>query len=384
MGVSTVTRKTELLITRLPTHNWRRLRALVVALGSTLTGLLGCHNDTTGPASIAPSAAYWALQLNHRAVMLALPAPYDTVQLQATALTAFGTPLAGGGVGGTAVTYTVNDSTLQVSATGLVTARYSTQGRSVPVVASLTVQGVTLTDTAIVQVTDTAPRYPLATFSIQANPTDADALPRDTLPVDWNGNKQTGSTLLPVYITTTHGDSVCTVLNTYGPSCPIVVAWRSSNPTVALFYQGGLIPRTLGQTTIYATTDAYGVVMQDSLVLTIGYPAGQIPLTVQEIIPLGSPTPVYRFVPSTLRIGVGATVHMIAFSATDSMDLVFEDPTAVSGAFGGPSGNVPPITTTTVEPGGFFAGIALRRFNVAGTYPYHSVKLGISGEIIVQ
>lgn len=382
MGASTVTPDTENVAAGHP-RLWRRPEAMVLlALGSTLAGLLGCGSDTTGPAPLAPGAAYWTLQFNHRAVNLALTAPYDTVLLHAAALTATGTPLAGAG----AVTYTTSDSALHVDSTGLVRARYTTNGATAHVIATLTAQGVTLTDTALFQVTDTVPHYPLATFSIQVNPNDVDALQRTVVPVDWSGNDNTGSFLIPVYITDTHGDSLCTVANTFGSPCPLLVSWTTSDPTMATFDAlGDLQPHNLGQVTIYASVLAYGVARQDSLRLTIGYPTNPIVNAIVAVwaTPPGSVTPMLTFSPSTETIGVGGGVVFFNSDSTDSMDVVFDDSTAVSGLYGDPGGNIPPMTTNTPDPSGA-SGAAFRKFPIAGIYTYHSRKYGSGGKIIVR
>jgi len=344
----------------------RRSRyAVLLVLGSTLGGVLGCGSDTTGPAPLASTAAFWALRLNQHAVNLAVVAPYDTIQLRATALTVAGTPLPGTG----SVTYTANDSTLQVSATGLVTARYATNGTTSQVIATLTAQGVTQADTAFFQVTDTVPTYPLATFSIQPRP---DGIDSAKVAVDASFEIRH----IPVYALDTQRDTLCNV-----NGCALVVAWSSSDPTVAAIDQSGKVTaNVVGQVTFYATTLAYGVMKRDSLPFVVGYPI--LPFT--NIITLlsrasvGSQPSVVSFYPSTLTVGVGGIVLFgIPGVKFPLVDVVFDDSTAIQGAFGGPGGNMPADTTLTLVQ-------RVRKFPVAGTYTYHSRLYGTSGVVIAK
>ena len=94
--------------------------------------------------------------------------PASTIQLTATALNANGEPLSGAGQ----ATFSATDSSVTVSPSGLVTAHFVTQSGGTKVVATMQQNNVTLTDTAFIRVTETAPAA-IATFSIQPAPGDS-------------------------------------------------------------------------------------------------------------------------------------------------------------------------------------------------------------------
>lgn len=340
----------------------RVLGVLSVLAGS----LLGCSSDTApGTAPRSAAQTYWALQLNQHAINLATVAPYDTVQLHATPLTAAGTPLAGAGP----VTYrVVSDSTVTVTAAGVVTARFVSQGTPTLVVASLTTQGMTLTDTALVQVTDTVPQHALATFTLQ--PTSGDSAKRavDVLeqqPQAW-----------PVRATDAGGTPVCS-----STPCPLLVYYTSSNPAVATIDRNTAIitPVDTGRTVFTATTWAYGVPKRDSVVFTVGYALSYF---------LNVWADGFHAAP-VITLGVGADVTFrnvisclqacaVTVPRQDSVvDVVFDHPPVVpdtgSCLFNGypfcaPSG------TGNITLSGVFVSAA-RRFPVAGRYRYHSPQV---------
>ena len=140
---------------------WRPL--LLVGYG--VWGVLGCSGgDTTGPVSLTSTQLYWALRLNVHAVNLALSAD-STVQLRVAPVNAAGDTVRGRGLG--SVVYTFPDSSVSVSAAGLVTAHYITDSTDVIATMTDSTQSVTHADTVVIQVIATPPASPLATFSIQ-------------------------------------------------------------------------------------------------------------------------------------------------------------------------------------------------------------------------
>jgi hypothetical protein len=362
---------------------------VIGALGS----VLACGGDTTAPA-LTPAQAYWALQLDQHAVTLALTAPYDTIQLTAVPLNALGQPLTGLGP----AHYSTSDSLITVDSTGLVTAKFVTSGTSTTVVASMTdpVQHVTLADTCFIQVTVTAPSAPLATFAIQ--------VPKGTvMPAD-----QTFA------ISTTATDAM-------GNPIDAVPYFTSSDPSIAQVEP--ILRRILGgrtgQVTLYATTWAYGVAKRDSLVFSVVAPAN-VTINILPFTPTGSTHPILTFWPQTVTVAPGAKVTWANPSFTDSMDVVFDDPTHVDSVainaalgFGTGMGDITPWVQDTAGEGPISAALCIARgqipanaggsappncnlsfykpasqrqrtFPVAGTYHYHSAKWGTSGTIVVQ
>ena len=353
-------------------QSWRKASlATGVIFGSVVSGLLGCGgSDAVGPALVNSTQLYWALQLNYHAVNMATVAPYNTVHLHAIPLTVDGTPLPGAGQ----VTYHTADTTILVDSTGLVTARLPTNGQPAVVTASLTTQAVTHVDSVFIQVTDTVPQHPLATFSIHPRP---DGIDSAKIAVD-NGTFE-----IPVYATDQGGNTLCNV-----NGCGLVVSWSSSNPSVATAnFTGGLTPQTVGHVTFVATTLAYGILKQDSLPFVIGYPIEVYSSVIQVLsrTPRGSVTPTLSFSPTVIAMGVGGTLIYENFSNTDSIDVVFDNPTAIQGFPGFSGGNLPPLNANPTNWScSLQCGLGVRVFPVAGTYPYHSQLYGTGGTIIVS
>lgn len=355
--------------------------ASLVVVGSAFLGILGCGGDaTTAPRLRTSSQAYWALQLNQHAVNLASQAPYNTIHLTAVPLTAAGTPLLGAG----SVHFRTSDSSVTVdSVTGIVTAHFATQlGQPTPVVAVLTLQGVTLADTALIQVTDTVPQRALATFSMQ--PATGDSAKRS---FDWI---QKHGLAWPVSASDAGGNVLC------NPSqCALQVYYTSSNPNITIgSATGNIQPNDTGQTILRATTWVYGVAKSDSVVFKVGY---LLSYTNQMVVTTvsGVPTVMFASAPRQLVLGVGAIVKFQDLSP-QQVDVVFDSTTGIDTAgclsiqetfahgaqtYAAPtgSGNVPPFggDTTAVNGISFFqydadVDLRCRWFRQAGVYRYHS------------
>lgn len=344
---------------------------LVAVLGSIV---LGCSGDTTGPAPLPAARAFWALELNARAVNLALTAPYNTVQLSATARTVAGTLVPDVG----SIHYSDPDSSVAVNSTGLVTAHFVTARTNVVVTA--TVQGVTLTDTVLIRVTPTPLSAPLATFSIQPRPDGIDSAKfavYGTQYTDPLGNSPP-SPRLSVYATIATGDAatdtVCNVM-----ACPLLVSFSSSDSTIATVDQSGYIsPLYPGHVTFYVTTLAYGVSKQDSLPFVIGYPIdnSDCKILVHSRAAVGSLTSVLYFAPNTITCGVGAQMILINLNS-EPIDLVFDDSTAILG-----SPKAIRVADSVMAPNNPYGGGWY--FPAAGTYTFHSPTYGSSGKLIVS
>ena len=348
-------------------------RALVVVFWCSVTGLLGgglgCHTDSTAPTTGATlhnaSTAYWALQLNQHAINMATVAPYNTVQLIVTPSNIAGVPLTG--IGQPA--FHVGDSTVTVDATGRVTAHFATQGQPTQVIATLTADGYTLSDTAFIQVTDTVPQQPLTVFSIQ--PALGDSAKRA---VDANG----GGFSWPVTAATPVG-VVCNA-----SQCPLLVSLVSSNPKVATFslYGGfGFVsPKDTGRVVLSATMLYYGVPKRDTLVFSMGYP-------IQAFHAINPNDPYFglaglqgsRLLPRQMIVGQGAVVTFANFSQQPA-GVTFDDSAQVesSCAEGGLFGEVCPATGRGNIPAFQFdganigSGLRARHFPEPGTYVYHT------------
>ena len=185
---------------------------------------LGCSGsgDTTDPVSLSPAQAFWAVRLDKHAVNLALTPSYDTVRLTPHMLNAVGSPLAG--VTGQ-VRYSYPDSSVTVDSTGLLRAHYVTA--STQVIASFTTQGVTLSDTVVVQVTAT-PSPRLVTFSLQ--------------PADGSPSRCGGGDAIHIYLNADPCTTLAvTATDVNGNSIPLVVHFTSADKHIALIDQSGAV-----------------------------------------------------------------------------------------------------------------------------------------------
>ncbi len=323
--------------------------------------LLGCAGDVASPTPRADAVElFWALTLDQHAVVISIAAPYDTVRLTATPRDGHGEPL----TGLPAVSFASTDpERVQVEKDGLV--RAIKPGLGIGIIASLSVQGVTHTDTAFVTVTSTATPPVLETFSIHPVPPDS---------AIWYANQLSFTDLYgPKPIGVTARDPT-------GADIPgLPVAFRSADTTIAKVdgsgYLTGIRP---GRVAILASTTAYGVRKADTVVYTITNPVAQ------TVLLLADKSAAVRFSPSEVTIAAGGIVVWWNGTGRDA-DVVFDDPTNVAEddllCFCG-SGNIPAFGDTT-GTGGVFDGMRARRFPVAGTYRYRSPITGASGAITV-
>ena len=360
------------------THSNFRLRpprgflTLLVVVGSVV--LAGCGSDNPTTAPVAANQLYWALHFNWNAVTMALAAPYDTVQLTAAAVNAAGAPLSGNDT----VHYKALDSSVTVSPTGLITAHYLTSQSKVA--ASLTVAGVTLTDTAYIQVTDAPFSAPFASLSIQAQP---DGLDSAKIAMDRSWAIYQGNGYIPVYATIATGsvatDTVCDV-NNYG--CPFLIHWSTSDPTIATVDQyGDLSTIAFGHVTIYASALVYGVGKRDSLPFSVEYPCF-------EAISVHA-TGVTRqtlFLSSTPQIGVGCKVTITNY-VNESVQVVFPYTTQqISLPYAGAGARYK--LTDTLAAVQMANSSQTFKFDSAGSYTLHVTPVGggqmVDGHIIVS
>ena len=358
----------------------RPVRYAVTAL---VAGALACSGDTTGPALQSPNELYWALRLNQHAINLALTAPYDTAQLSATAFTETGHPFVGGD---SAVHYSGTDSSVTVNSTGLVTAHYTTDQTAV--IASRTIQGITLTDTVFIQVTQTPPTAPLSTFSLQPAPGDSAKRSVDYIKFVYQYleptiNPDNNPFAWPVIATNMEKDTICTA-----NGCPLLVYYHSSDTlTAAIDRNTGVITANdTGHVTLTATTLAYGVARSDSVDFTIGY---QVYASIA--LQLDSTAGKYRVLfnaPTHTIVGIGAVLNFVNISSR-LLDLRFDHTDGVDtasalsifGAIYPPkgAGNISPFGGLTFQYPFQYEGsdsaMAARRFPHAGVYRYYTTLL---------
>jgi hypothetical protein len=344
---------------------------LAGTLMGTLMCTLGCSETTASGAQ--SSQLYWKLSLNHHAITVTDSAPYDTITLVATPRTALGAAISTTNP----VSYTIRSPGVSVT-NGVL--RGTAPASQVWVIATMTVDGLTLLDSAVINVTShTAPVQTLKSLSIQPAPGDS---------------AKVGVTL-SYYV----NQQVLDV--TDAPINNPLVAFSSSDTTIATIDPTGSVTTyRQGQVMLYGETTMYGVTKTDSLLLTVGLPVVAVEAVVSRT-PFGSPTMQSYFAPETLAIGVGGYV-IWSNTSGQPVDLVFDTPSAAkavssSTAFYGAvigilfgdvaitdSGNVSAFSPADPTGASGETGNRARYFPTAGSYPYHSALYGTTGVIVVQ
>lgn len=336
---------------------------------------LGCSHDSTGLKS--QDTAFWEVRLNHHAITMALTTSYSTVQLNVSAYTPTGAPFTTTGT----VVYHASDTSVTVSPTGLITARYATApGQTDTVTATLTEGNVTLQDIVVIKVTPTAPSSRLATFSIQLAQGDSNRI----------GAAATSFKDLVVTATDNAGDTISDAT-----SDTLLISFTTSNAGIATIDQlsgtlNALIP---GQVTFYASAFIYGVEQHDSLLFVVVEPYF-VPIYTNPYTPVGSLTPVLIFGPPTVTVSQGAVIEWVNFSETQRIDVIFDNPGDIEPACGffigceyepaTGGGNIEAFAFDPILDAGLGVGARSRKFSKPGTYFYHSVINGTKGKIIVK
>jgi hypothetical protein len=269
----------------------------------------GCSGtDAAGGIPAFSTIPYNALQLNVHAVVMSTIAPYDTLQLTAIPVDGSGHVISSSGT----VTYSVTDTNITVSPTGLLIARHTTT--NAVVVATLQDPELTLThvDTAFITVTtNAAPSKPLTAFSIHLPATDSNQ-------VDLPGLIGTGTKQLPVVATDADGTDL---------SSALLVRFVSLDPSAATVDPTGMVKAVFpGHARLVASATYYGVTKTDTVNLRIGYPDA-VAVTGKSTAP-----GVVGFIPKVVTIGVGGTVVFklnIIGVVGNVLDAAFDDSTVV-------------------------------------------------------
>ena len=323
-------------------------------------GLIACGGDSTGAATSTNDNILWSLAFQWPAVNLALTAPYDTIQMTAIPRTANGTIATDTNV----VHYTTPDSAISVSATGLVTARYPSAGARL--IARFTMGGITLTDTALVQVADVPLPAPLATLSIQPQ-TDGLESARTSLGT---------STNIPFFATIATGDPATSTIcdGIYGCTYPLLVYYASSDPSIAAIDQSGTFnPHRTGRVTFTVSTVAYGVRKVDSLPFAIGYIA-----TANSLIRVDSTQRPLRLILDqpirTMPYGIGMTLAILNNTTTEKVIVTVPGLshgvhyiTDTTNTYNNPPATQTVDTLSTIDAPGFLSLVYVQ-FDSAGTY----------------
>lgn len=360
--------------------------AIVVALAG---GLTACSSpDVSYLASPDPALAYRALTLQAHAITMSIVAPYDTLQLVATARSGLGTPLADA----PAPTFVTTDSSVRVSTTGLLTARAVRS--NVLVIASLTYQGIRLADTAIITVTNVTTPQRVARLVLQPKPGDDTTYPVPTFGSFVYG--VSGTKVLDVEAQDISGMSISGALVALSTSVPVEVTFPGSPfgpSSVTTATTSGFVNLTfsqatslVGSITLRADATIYGATMRDSLVLTLLDPILAV-IRVDTQARAANTQVVHTVSPSVpVTISTGGFVWWWN-NVSDSLDIEFDDSTMAAAdvrAFNSGGGNIPPFTGCSGGPLNQCLNIQSRQFLRPGSVRFHSVKTGVSGTIIVR
>ena len=341
----------------------------IAVVASVASGMAGCANSVTDSVlpSSGPVDSYWSLSLLDHAINLSVTAPSNVMDLVAIPRNARGVPLTN--VTGRPTFVVQDPARLVIDSTGKMTALGT--GNGIRLIATWQIQSITHSDTAYVQVTDTAPSSPVSVFTMQPAPGDS-AKWSSYYPDFIFGFKR----VIPrVYGEDGQPIPVETVAN-FVPVPGLTVAYTTSNPS-ALYLDhrtGEIVPAARpGTTTITASTYAYGIRKQDSVVYTIG-----IPTVGGFAIDSATTGGGVRATPAdTIVIGVGGVAYWSS-SVSAPTAILFDDPAAASEPSftpGSGGGDIPVLTS---------ADFFFRQFDHAGRYTFHDAQGTLLGTVIVQ
>ncbi len=356
------------------------------SLGATLwVCMTACGIDKLGITPALPSEQV-LLRVRFEAPIynLATAAPYDTVQLRATGYSGTGQVIDAPIEFSVA---TVADTKLSIDSIGMLHAL--ADGKKLVIRASMRYNGTTRTDSAFVYVIAGTPAQHGAQmrFSIAAQDSAkvASGRPADTL-VALLRQDSAGNNMQPLVVKVWSADNS-------------ILAIRSNYDILGDNVKSDYVRisgRRPGWTTLYASAYAYGVFIQDSITLRVGWPLLQSIAVAKTFLP-GTTTQVIDFSIKKFIVGVGACV-VWRNDLNDEVDVTFDDPSTV----GPPSqslvgctirgtdpdlngGNIAPFKVMYRENGGLIPGSNMRSrtFPKPGVYTYRSTLWGTTGTIVV-
>lgn len=227
-----------------------RLRGLLVVAGL-IASVLGCYDYAVIQPTTRTDEFYWELKADHRAVLLSMTPPYNSLQLTAKPYNVEGGEIAIDTLPEAPQTVweSADTSAVRVSQTGLITA--AKVASRINVYVTMKIGDVTHLDTIWVGVTPTAPST-LDSFVVSA-------------PVGKNTVAAGRTLTLSVRAKLANAQLVTGV----------PVSYRVNNRWLADFkgapgVLSGLVPDD--SIVVYATTTVYGVTRRDSVFLFTGFP----------------------------------------------------------------------------------------------------------------
>lgn len=339
---------------------------------SILTVVSACGIDREGfTPAIGADQLLSKVKLEFNAYNLATDAPYNTVQLRVTGISGTGEIIDG------PVTYSVaNSSLIEVSSSGLLKALAPTPGTLVRV--SMTYNGLTRTDSAFVAIIEGTPVVFPARVALE--------VPEGDSAKSAAGGHMINTKSIRLVRADSSGGNMSALRVAISSRDTLVarVTQASSNVTVT--------PVRPGRTTLYVSTYAYGMALQDSLSFLSGWPLGGH-INIYARYPTGSTVPVLDFHAGRFTVAVGSCVIWTNYTEID-VDIEFEKPELVDPP-SGPTclalgsadlngGNIAPFRTQYDGEINFpFVRIRGRTFNTPGVYKYRSNIHGTTAEVIV-
>jgi hypothetical protein len=381
----------------------RKMTRSIAAAVALIVGM-GCGSDPTGPTQLDDDRLFWALVLNHQAVTLSTVAPHNTIQLVATPRNWAGAALDANAK----IHYRVanNDTSVLVDRNGLVLA-HAPKTR-VLVIATATLDGITLSDTTYINVTTAANPRPFTTFQLEPSGSVGTTVHR------CNYSGFGGPTAqAPRVVARMLDDNDAPIANS------MVYFWSSDPTLLTVDPITGVIEPTcaegIAEATVYATATIYGITYTDSLRYTIRPPLGALVMILQRNELVGGQVTMQNyFSPGTVTIDKGGIVVWQqqayippglfpgldpVFERVNPIDVIFDDPAAAlamtDSAYAqgvliplrGDAGNIAAFAQdTTVSPFSIEAmqsRFRVRRFTTPGTYTYRSTLSRSTGTIIV-
>lgn len=339
---------------------------LFVILGIVLAG---CQADSIESPMQSDDLLIWDVRLTHQALLMSTQSPYDTISLGIVPRNAKGLPIAHNGT----VNFRTSSRDISVDSLGFV--RVSKAVNEAWVTADLVEDNIRYKDSVRIRVVDWAPPSAIASMSLSADSDQQPAYVKIITFFQAPSDKAIVARALDV-----DGEVISGAYFRYWVSDPSSATVDANNGSFR-----GLIPNR--KVWVYGAGTFFGVPVLDSIEISVTEPLF-VRVGVTAYYPKGTTTPILKFSPEQIVVGVGGAV---SFSRYDSVgyDVNFEDSLSVEaarvsslpdpvnvGLFGPTPGNIANIISDGL--------IAARTFPRPGRYRFWSDSLKSEGVIVVK